>query len=79
MQLLLFCGLSACPLFLVDPGLLALLIRMDLLWLEPQSDLLLSALDTIGAMADVATNIDGIVTADGTRGRCKRVGCSEDH
>jgi hypothetical protein len=71
--------LSARPLFLVDPGLLALLIRMDLLWLEPQSDFLLSALDTVRAVADVATDIDGIVTADCTRGRLQRVGCSEDH
>ena len=30
-------------------------------------------------MADIATNVNGVVAADGSRSRCEWVGCSEDH
>jgi len=46
---------------------------------EPESDLLVSALDGVGAVADVAANSQGKVTTDGTRGRGKGVGGTEHH
>jgi hypothetical protein len=51
---------------------------LDLTLLEPESDLLLGVLDAVGAMADIAADIDGVVTADGTWGGCKRVGGTEE-
>lgn len=45
-------------LVLVDPGLGGGLPGDDLLWLEPESDLLLGVLDGVGTVADVASNID---------------------
>jgi hypothetical protein len=44
-------------LLLVDPVVLSLLPAIELLLLEPQVNLLLRGLDTVGAMADVAANI----------------------
>ena len=44
-------------LFLVDPVVLSLLVALDLLALEPEGDLVLGGLDTVGAVADVATDI----------------------
>lgn len=44
-------------LFLVDPLVLGLLPGLDLLWLEPQSNLLLGGLDGIGAVADVSADV----------------------
>jgi hypothetical protein len=64
--------------FLIDPVVLGRLPALDLLRLEPESDLLLGTLDTVGAVADIATNIDGIVSSDGTRGRCERVRGAKD-
>jgi hypothetical protein len=63
---------------LVDPVELGRLVRLNLLRLEPECNLLLRALHTVRAVADVAANIDGVVTTDGTRGRGKRVGGAED-
>ena len=63
---------------LVDPVMLGRLPALKLLRLEPQSDLLLGALDSIRAVADVATDINGVVTANGTRVGGKRVGGTED-
>jgi len=63
---------------LVDPVELSRLPALDLLRLEPQSNFLLCALDAVGAVADVATDIDGIVTTDSAGGRGKRVGSTED-
>ena len=45
-------------LVLVDPGLGGGLPGDDLLWLEPESDLLLGVLDGVGTVADVASDID---------------------
>lgn len=59
--------------------MLSRLPLQDLLRLEPQSDLLLSALDAVGTVADVSADIDGIVTTDGTWLRSERVGGTEDH
>jgi hypothetical protein len=42
---------------LVDPVSLGVLVRDDLLWLEPESDLVLGALNTIRTVADVAADI----------------------
>jgi hypothetical protein len=63
---------------LIDPVELGGLVRLNLLGLEPQGDLLLGTLDTVGAVADVATDIDGVVAANGTWGRGQRVGSTED-
>merc|ERR1712000_220233 len=63
---------------LIDPIELSRLVRLNLLRLEPEGDLLLRALNTVRAVADVAADIDGIVTTDGTRGGGKRVGSAED-
>lgn len=64
---------------LVDPIELSILVLDELLWLEPQSNLLLCALNSVRAVADVTANIDGIVTANGTWSRCERVGSTKDH
>lgn len=37
---------------------------LDLTLLEPESNLLLGVLDAVGAVADVAADIDGEVTTD---------------
>lgn len=50
---------------------------MNLTLLEPESDLLLGVLDAVGAVADVATDVDGVVAADGTWGGGEGVGGSE--
>lgn len=63
---------------LVDPVELAGFVGLKLLWLEPQSDLLLGRLNSVGAVANVSADIDGIVTTDGTWGGGKRVGGTED-
>lgn len=44
-------------LLLVDPGEVVLLPALDLLRLEPEGDLLLSVLDRVGTVADVATDV----------------------
>jgi hypothetical protein len=44
-------------LLLVDPVVLSLLPAVDLLLLEPQVNLLLGGLDSIGAVADIAADI----------------------
>jgi len=51
---------------------------LNLTLLEPESDLLLGVLDAVGAVADVASNIDGVVTTDGSWGRSERVGGTEE-
>lgn len=63
---------------LVDPVELGGLPGEDLTLLEPESNLLLGVLDGVGAVADVAADIDGVVTTDGTGGRGKGVGGTED-
>jgi hypothetical protein len=63
---------------LVDPVKLGALVADHVAILEPESDLLLGVLDAVGAVADVAADIDGEVAADGTRGRGKRIGGTED-
>lgn len=63
---------------LIDPVELSRFVASDLFGLEPQGNLLLSVLDAVGAVADVAADIDGIVTTDSTRSRGKRVGGTKD-
>lgn len=63
---------------LVDPVEGSGLVRDGLTILEPESNLLLGVLDGVGAVADVAADIDGEVTTDGARGGGKGVGGTED-
>jgi len=42
---------------LVDPVVLGELPGVELLWLEPETNLVLGAVDTVRAVADVATDI----------------------
>ena len=63
---------------LVDPVELGRLPADEVLVLEPEGDLLLGVLDGVGAVADVAADIDGVVTTDGAGGRGQRVGGTED-
>lgn len=63
---------------LVDPIELGTLVLLNFLRLEPQSNFLLGRLNTIGAVADVSANIDGIVTSDGARGGSERIGSTEN-
>ena len=65
-------------LLLVDPAELGALPLDKLLWLEPQGNLLLSALDGIRAVADVSADVNGEVTTDGAWGGCEWVGGAEN-
>lgn len=51
---------------------------MDLTLLEPEGDLLLGVLDAVGTVADVASDVDGVVTTDGTWGGGEGVGGTEE-
>ena len=44
---------------------------------EPQSNLLLGRLDGIGSVADVASDVNAKITANGARGRVGRVGSTK--
>lgn len=50
----------------------------DFTLVEPESDLLLGILDAVGAMADVAADIDGIFTPDRAWCRYQWVGGTEE-
>jgi hypothetical protein len=63
---------------LVDPAGLSGLVADNVAVLEPESNLLLGALDGIGAVADVSADIDGEVTADGAGGGGQRVGGAKE-
>jgi hypothetical protein len=65
-------------LFLVNPVVLSALPALDLTLLEPEGNLLLAVLDAVGAVADVAANVEGEVTTDGARGGGEGVGGTED-
>lgn len=58
--------------------MLSALPALDLTLLEPEGDLLLAVLDGVGAVADVAADVEGVVTTDGAGGGGKRVGGTED-
>merc|ERR1719336_3244683 len=62
---------------LVDPVLLAVLPVAELLGLEPEGDLLVGGLHSVGAVADVMTNLDTEITSDGARGGVSGVGGSQ--
>lgn len=51
---------------------------LDLALVEPESNLLLGALNAVGAVADVAANINGVVATDGARCRSQWVGGTEE-
>lgn len=59
---------------LVDPSMLGRSVLIELLLLEPKSNLLLGRLNRVGTVADVSTDINSVVESDGTGGRLKRVG-----
>lgn len=63
---------------LVDPLGLGVLPLEDLGGREPEGNLLLGVLDAVGAVADVAADIDGVVTTDGAGGGGQGVGGTED-
>lgn len=42
---------------LVDPVMLSLLVRDELFWLEPEGNFLLSRLDGVRTVADIAAHI----------------------
>lgn len=45
---------------------------------EPKTDLVLGRLDRVGTVADVTTNVDGVLETDGTRSRVRGLGRTED-
>jgi hypothetical protein len=49
-------------LFLIDPIVLSRLPLKDFTLLEPESNFFLGILDAVGAVADIAADIDGVVT-----------------
>jgi len=61
---------------LVDPGAGVVVIGVDTIG-EPELDLVLGGLDGIGAMADVAADVDAIITTDGAGERGGGVGLAE--
>lgn len=63
---------------LEDPVGLAVLPLEDLGGGEPEVDLLLSVLDAVGAVADVAANVEGEVTTDGAGSGGQGVGGTQD-
>jgi len=63
---------------LVDPLGSGVLPLEDLGGAEPEGNLLLGALDRVGAVADVAANVDGVVTADGTGSGGQGVGGTQN-
>jgi len=63
---------------LIDPGEERWLVINNFLLLEPQTDLLLGRLDRVGPMADIATDINGIITTNGTGSGLQRVGGSKN-
>jgi hypothetical protein len=53
---------------LIDPVEGAMLVGNEVVFTEPQGNLLFGTLHRIRAVTDIATNIDGIVEADSPRG-----------
>ncbi|GMS99065.1 hypothetical protein PENTCL1PPCAC_21240, partial [Pristionchus entomophagus] len=66
------------PTLLVHPGVdEGRVVVVDLVVLEPVSDLAIGGVDRVGSVADVASGLDGIVSADGSGGGGQGVGGSE--
>lgn len=63
---------------LVDPVVLGGLPGVELVLLEPESDLLLGVLDGVGTVADVTADVNGEVTTNGARGGGGGVGGTEE-
>ena len=66
------------PLLLIDPVVACALPAHQLLILKPEFDLLLGIVDAVAAVADVAANIDRVVSADGAWAAGERVRGAED-
>jgi len=64
--------------FFVDPVELGVLVVDNLIWSEPKINLLLCVLDTVGTVADVAADINGVVTTDRARSRDEGIGSTEN-
>jgi len=62
---------------LVDPGAGVVVIGVDTIG-EPELDLVLGGLDGIGAVADVAADVEAQVTTDGTGSGIGGVGGADD-
>lgn len=54
------------------------LVLVELLLLEPQTNLLLGRLNRVGTVGDVSADINGIVTSDGTRSGLQGVGSTKN-
>lgn len=67
-----------CTLLLVNPVVLSGLPALDLAVLEPESNLLLAVLNGVGAVADVAANVEGVVATDGAGRGGEGVGGTEN-
>jgi len=65
--------------FLVDPVVRAGLPAHQLLWLEPQADLLLGTLYRVTAVADVPADLDAEIPSDGAWFGLSGVGLTQHH
>merc|ERR1719260_64617 len=63
---------------LVHPGVLGWGPRVQFLGLEPESNFVISRFNSVRPMTDVATNVNGVVSPDGSRKRGGR-GCLTKH
>jgi hypothetical protein len=65
-------------LLLVNPVVLSALPRDNLALFEPESNLLLSILNTVRAMTNISANIDTIVSTDSSWGGGEGIGGTEE-
>jgi len=70
---------GAAGFFLVDPVVRAGLPAHQLLWLEPQADLLLGTLYRVTAVADVPADLDAEIPSDGAWFGLSGVGLTQHH
>ena len=67
-----------CHLLFVNPIVLSELVLQDLLFSEPQRNFLLCTFDAVRAVADITSDIDGVIPADSSRLGLKGVGRSKN-